>query len=114
MSGIVATSPTLSATAKAARDAESNLPFILGITVTFHVLALTAVLLRTYVRTFVVKVMGWDDYTMIGAMVRFKFSLLIFHLRSKRLCRSTVSKKDLMRLEIAFVTMLINPTRCAQ
>jgi hypothetical protein len=54
-----------------ARDAESNLSFILGITIFFHVLALIAVILRIYVRTMVIKVMGWDDYTMIIAMVRF-------------------------------------------
>lgn len=70
MSSKATSSPTLSPEAQATYNAESNLPFILGITITFHVLALIAVILRVYVRTFLVKVIGWDDYTMIGAMVR--------------------------------------------
>ncbi|CZT52480.1 uncharacterized protein RSE6_13821 [Rhynchosporium secalis] len=61
--------PILSPEQQAYRDAETHLPFILGITVTFHVLALIAVCLRLYVRTFMVKVMGPDDYTIIAAMI---------------------------------------------
>ena len=69
MSGLAPTRPTLSPEALASREAESNLPFILGITISCHLLAVIAVCLRTYVRTFIVRIMGWDDYTMIGAMV---------------------------------------------
>ncbi|KAL2062515.1 hypothetical protein VTL71DRAFT_6781 [Oculimacula yallundae] len=69
MSSLTAARPTLSPEHQAARDAETNLPFILGITMTFHALALTAVFMRMYVRTFMVKVMGLDDYTVIAAMV---------------------------------------------
>ncbi|KAL2062161.1 hypothetical protein VTL71DRAFT_6427 [Oculimacula yallundae] len=66
--GAVALAPKLSPEAFAARAAESNLPFILGMIVPFFVLALIAVLLRMYVRFMVVKVMGIDDYIMLGAM----------------------------------------------
>jgi hypothetical protein len=76
MSATSSASPSSSATATispeqfAIRAAETNLPFILGLTTTFFALALIAVILRTYVRIALVKVMGRDDYTMIAAMVR--------------------------------------------
>lgn len=69
MPGLDAVSPTLSPEALAARNAESNLPFILGITIASHSLAIIAVLLRCYVRAFIVKVVGWDDFTIILALV---------------------------------------------
>ncbi|KAG4438453.1 hypothetical protein IFR05_006063 [Cadophora sp. M221] len=69
MSGLVAPRPTLSPEQQATRGAETNLPFILGITMTCHALALTAVCLRMYTRKCIVKVMGLDDYTMIAAMM---------------------------------------------
>lgn len=72
MSSLAAPRPTLSPEQQATRDAETNLPFILGITMTCHALALTTVCLRMYVRKFIVKVVGLDDYTMIAAMVRLK------------------------------------------
>ncbi|KAH6705431.1 hypothetical protein BKA61DRAFT_699186 [Leptodontidium sp. MPI-SDFR-AT-0119] len=69
MSSLAGPRPTLSPEQQATRDAETNLPFILGITMTCHALALTTVCLRMYVRKFIVKVVGLDDYTMIAAMV---------------------------------------------
>jgi hypothetical protein len=66
MSSLQAAAPTLSPEAKAHRDGETNLPFILGSTITSHVLALTAVGLRIYVRSFMVKVLRFDsDYTQL-------------------------------------------------
>lgn len=61
--------PTLTPEATALRATEINLSLILGITITFHVLALLSVFARAYVRLFLVKVLGWDDYTMVAAMV---------------------------------------------
>lgn len=74
-SGPQATPLQLSPEEKAIRAAESNLPFILGITIACHVLALISVALRIYVRTFIVKVLGMDDYTIILAMVGLTFEL---------------------------------------
>jgi len=74
MAGLVTAIPTLSPEAKIIRDAESNLPFILGITIASFLLALVSVFLRVYVRAFVVKVFGKDDYTIILAMVRILLS----------------------------------------
>ena len=74
-SGVAAPVPSLSPEAKAVRDAESNLPFILGITIANHALALLSVSLRTYVRIFIVKVVRMDDYTIILAMVHLNFTL---------------------------------------
>lgn len=52
-----------------ARAAESNLGQILGVTTTFHVLALVFVGLRLYVRMGMVKATGRDDWTMVAAAV---------------------------------------------
>ncbi|CZT48432.1 uncharacterized protein RSE6_09120 [Rhynchosporium secalis] len=60
--------PKLSPEEFAARAAESNLPFILGMIIPFFVLAFLAVMARMYVRFMVVKVMGIDDYIMLAAM----------------------------------------------
>lgn len=70
VTGGAALTPTLSPEAFAARAAESNLPFILGMIIPFFVLAFVAVVLRTYVRTRIVKVMGIDDWVMLAALVR--------------------------------------------
>lgn len=69
MSNYRAAVPSPNPEASARRNAESNLPFILGITIASHILALTAVGLRFYVRIFIVKVIGMDDYTILLAMV---------------------------------------------
>jgi len=55
-------------------------PEILAITGTLVGLALAVVCLRVYVRVFMVKHMGADDWTMVAAMVRF--------LRHRRLFQS--------------------------
>lgn len=69
VTGGAALTPTLSPEAFAARAAESNLPFILGMIIPFFVIAFISVALRTYVRARVVKVMGIDDWIMLAAMV---------------------------------------------
>tara|TARA_R110002060_G_scaffold12775_15_gene18174 strand:- start:73 stop:312 length:240 start_codon:yes stop_codon:yes gene_type:complete len=66
--GGAALKPPLSSEEFAARAAESNLPFILGMIIPFFILAFLAVSLRTYVRMRIVRVMGVDDYIMIAAM----------------------------------------------
>ncbi|CZT51243.1 uncharacterized protein RSE6_12363 [Rhynchosporium secalis] len=48
---------------------EDNGGVILAVTVTFTAFALLAVMLRMYVRTFMLKTVGSDDYVMIAAMV---------------------------------------------
>ena len=52
------------------RAKESNTAMILTVTGLFHGLALIVVALRVYTRAHLVKVMGGDDYVMIGAAVR--------------------------------------------
>jgi hypothetical protein len=52
------------------RAAESNLGYLLGVTATFHVLALTFVGMRMYARVIIVKAFGRDDALMLAAMVR--------------------------------------------
>jgi len=64
----------------AARAAESNQPFILGLVIPFFVVAVIAIFLRTWVRARIVKVMGADDWTMLGALVRFSFSTLMIEV----------------------------------
>lgn len=54
----------------AARAGESNTEWILGVTGLFCTLALLVICLRVYVRAAISKVVGWDDYVMIGAGVR--------------------------------------------
>lgn len=46
-----------------------NAPRILAITGTFFTAALIVVMLRIYVRTVLLRVIGIDDYVMLGAMV---------------------------------------------
>lgn len=53
-----------------ARAAESNLGYLLSITATFHVIALTFVGMRTYTRVIIVKAFGRDDTLMLAATVR--------------------------------------------
>lgn len=77
--GGAALTPTLSPEAFAARAAESNLPFILGMIIPFFILAFIAVALRTYVRTRIVKVMGIDDWVMLGAMVSCGISFILYN-----------------------------------
>ncbi|KAH7310935.1 hypothetical protein BKA65DRAFT_600993 [Rhexocercosporidium sp. MPI-PUGE-AT-0058] len=76
--GGAALAPILSPETFAARAAESNLPFILGMIIPFFILALIAVSLRTYVRLMVVKVMGIDDYIMLAAMACSCVAMAIF------------------------------------
>ncbi|KAG4436210.1 hypothetical protein IFR05_008306 [Cadophora sp. M221] len=81
--GGAALTPTLSPETFAARAAESNLPFILGMIIPFFVLAFLAVSQRTYVRLMVVKVMGIDDYIMLAAMACSCVAMAIFGWQSK-------------------------------
>ena len=67
--GTAGAAPTRSPAEFAARAAESNQPFILGLVVPFFILGVTAILLRTWVRAKIVKVMGIDDWVMLGALV---------------------------------------------
>lgn len=69
----MSTTSNLTPQQQASYNAESNLSFILGFTVTTHVLALIAVISRVYVRSFIVKVFGMDDYTIVAAMVSLNF-----------------------------------------
>lgn len=52
------------------RAAESNLGYLLGVTATFHVIALTFVGMRMYARFVVVKAFGKDDALILAAAVR--------------------------------------------
>lgn len=47
----------------------NNLPWLLGVTITFHVIAWTFVCLRVYTRVFLVKCFGRDDALMICAII---------------------------------------------
>jgi len=51
------------------RAAESNLGYILGVTATFHLLALTFVGMRMYARVVIVKAFGTDDALILAATV---------------------------------------------
>jgi len=62
-----ATNSTL--TINHALDGESNVPRILGLGITFHVLALVAFTARMYTRLIVVKSFGKDDVMMCLCMV---------------------------------------------
>jgi len=53
------------------RAAESNLGYLLGVTATFHVIALTFVGMRMYARFIVVKAFGKDDALILAAAVRY-------------------------------------------
>jgi hypothetical protein len=53
-----------------ARAAESNLGYLLGVTATFHVIALTFVGMRMYARVIIIKAFGRDDALMLAATVR--------------------------------------------
>jgi hypothetical protein len=52
------------------RAAESNLGYLLGVTATFHVIALVFVGMRMYARVVVVKAFGKDDALIVAATVR--------------------------------------------
>lgn len=53
------------------RAAESNLGYLLGVTATFHVVALIFVGLRMYARIAIVKAFGKDDALMLMSIVSF-------------------------------------------
>lgn len=57
---------------------ESQGRMILGVSGFFTAFACMAVLLRIYVRVFMLKTMGADDYVMIVAMVRLGARRLLF------------------------------------
>ncbi|OWY50197.1 Integral membrane protein [Alternaria alternata] len=52
-----------------ARAAESNLGYLLGVTATFHVVALVFVAMRLYARVIIVKAFGKDDALIIASTV---------------------------------------------
>jgi len=56
---------------------ETNLPRILGVSTTFHFIALAFVALRLYARLFVVKAFGKDDACICVAAVRSLNSLTV-------------------------------------
>ena len=60
-----------------ARVAESNVGRILGVTTTFHALAILLVTLRMYVRLRISKNAARDDWTMVGALVSLMFYVLM-------------------------------------
>lgn len=53
-----------------ARAAESNLGYLLGVTATFHAVALVFVAMRLYARVIIVKAFGKDDALIIASTVR--------------------------------------------
>jgi hypothetical protein len=53
-----------------ARAAESNLGYLLGVTATFHIIALMFVGMRMYARVVIVKAFGRDDALILAATVR--------------------------------------------
>lgn len=61
-----------------ARADESNLGWILGVNIAFHVLALVFVALRVYTRLFIVKTFGKDDFLLLIATVN-TLCFLIHH-----------------------------------
>jgi len=48
---------------------ESRKSLVIGVEVTITFLAALAVLARFYARTFIKRVLGWDDWLMLAAMV---------------------------------------------
>ncbi|RYN33820.1 hypothetical protein AA0112_g5607 [Alternaria arborescens] len=52
-----------------ARAAESNLGYLLGVTATFHAVALVFVAMRLYARVIIVKAFGKDDALIIASTV---------------------------------------------
>lgn len=52
-----------------ARAAESNRPWLLGVTITIHILAWVFCVLGMYTRLFLVKSFGKDDVLMIASLV---------------------------------------------
>jgi uncharacterized membrane protein YqjE len=54
----------------AAVNDDSRSQAILVVTVVFLVISLISVILRTFVRTRIVRAFGWDDTAMLIAMVR--------------------------------------------
>jgi hypothetical protein len=62
---------------------ESNVPRILGLGISFHVLALVAFGLRMYTRTVIVKSFGKDDLMMCLCMVR-QFQLQLQNHQKKK------------------------------
>lgn len=99
-----------------ARAAESNLGRILGVTTTFHVLALTCVALRLYVRLGMVKAAGRDDWTMVASAVCAFIGWLIFVLQSFHGLghhQDTISPADYVQLQhVGFWQSVISAT-CA-
>ena len=55
-----------------ARAAESNLGYLIGVTATFHAIALTFVALRMYARIIIVKAFGPDDALILASIVSSK------------------------------------------
>jgi hypothetical protein len=84
------------ATVDPARAAESNLSWILGVLVVFHVIAILFVFLRLYTRIFMVKTFGLDDVLICLSMVSLSFFLSVHKLSlivsSSMLCGFCCSK----------------------
>ncbi|KAH6874690.1 hypothetical protein B0T10DRAFT_415115 [Thelonectria olida] len=99
-----------------ARAAESNLGRILGITTTFHVVALTCVCLRLYVRLGLVKAAGRDDWTMVASGICAFVGWLIFVLQSFHGLghhQDTIAQLDYIELQkVGFWQSIISAT-CA-
>lgn len=59
---------------KMADDVPNRGPELMGVNIAFLVAALVSILLRCYVRAFMVKAFGVDDWLMVVASVRFSRS----------------------------------------
>jgi hypothetical protein len=96
-----------------ARAAESNLPWILGVLVVFHAIAILFVCLRLYTRIFMVKTFGLDDVLIClsmacafaGGMVTYAISS--FYGLGRH--RDTVPKEDYkVYLKMTFIQALVS------
>jgi hypothetical protein len=101
------------ATVDPARAAESNLSWILGVLVVFHVIAILFVFLRLYTRIFMVKTFGLDDVLIClsmacafgGGMVTYAISA--FYGLGRH--RDTVPKEDYkVYLKMTFIQALVS------
>lgn len=50
---------------------QSRKPLVLGVEITLTTVAALVVLARFYARTYIKRLLGWDDWLMLGAMVSY-------------------------------------------
>ncbi|KPM34582.1 hypothetical protein AK830_g11994 [Neonectria ditissima] len=96
--------------------AESNVPRIISVTTVFHVLALTSVGLRLYVRLGMVKAAGRDDWTMVASAICALVGWVIFVIQAFHGLgrhRDTIDPLDYIELQkVGFWQSVISAT-CA-